>query len=206
MALPIFGLRFFYAWKAEVMTDSNPQESLADLIRQAQRTHEIIEAVDFDKLKAHDSEEVAKLEGVSEALGKLSDGEQVARVDGVDEVDNIDPTFAIKNELMMLLDESGLGERLGRVFGLGLGSSQPGSKSADIVPHREGLPAFDVVLAPNYAPADGAHGIFISYSGVFSAHVAEPITRHHWKILRSQPYDDNEELISIVQRYLDPAD
>lgn len=184
----------------------NDGESLADLIRQAQRTHEIIEAVNFDKLRAHDAEEVAKLDGVHEALSKLSEGEQVQRVDGVDEVDNLDPAFAIRNELMLLLDDQGLGERLSRIYTLGLRGSQPGSKPLEIVPHREGLPAFDVVIAPNYAPADGAHGIFVSYSGVFSAHVAEPITRHHWKILRSQPYDDNDELVSIVKRYLNPPD
>ena len=189
-------------------SESNPQkeESLSDLIRQAQRAHEIIDAVDFDKLKQHDSEEVGKLEGVREALDKLSVGEDVNRVDGVDEVANLDPAFAIRNELLLMLDEAGLGERVSRVYTLGLGSSQPGGKPAEIVPHREGLPAYDVCIAPNYAPADGAHGIFVSYNGVFSAHVAEPVTRHTWKILRSQPYDDHEELLKIVTRYRDPAD
>ncbi len=185
---------------------STESESLADLMKQAQKAHEIIEAVDFEKVASHDPEEVGKLQGVNEALGKLSEGEQVNRVDGLDEVENLDPAFAIKNELLLLLDDAGLGERLGRVYTLGLGSAQPGTKPAEIVPHREGLPAFDVVIAPNYAPADGAHGIFVSYSGVFSAHVPEPITRHHWKIMRSQPYDDNEELVSLVKRYLNPPD
>lgn len=185
---------------------THPAESISDLIRQARRAQEIIARVDFRKVADHDPDEVQKLEGVSEALGKLANGEDVDRIDGIDEVKNTDPRQAWIAELLELLDGVGYSDRVGRVCTLGPGDDPGSQKPLALVPHREGVPLHDLCLAPNFAPAEGAHGIFVSATGVFSAHVAHPYNRHKWKILRSQRYDSNAELLSIIVRYLNPPD
>ena len=182
------------------------KESLADLLRQAKRAQEIIGAVDFSKIATHDTDEVSKLRGITEALERLAEGEDVDRVDGVDEVHNTDPRQAWITELMGLLDNAGLSERVGRVFAIASGEERGRMKPLDMVPHREGVPLYDLCLAPNYAPSEGAHALFISATGVFSAHAAQPFNRHKWKILRSQRYDSDTELLAIIGHYLNPPE
>ncbi len=189
------------------MDRTNPnKESLADLLRQAKRAQEIIGAVDFAKIATHDSDEVGKLSGITDALERLSEGEDVDRVDGVDEVHNTDPRQAWVSDLMELLDNAGHSERIGRVFAIGSGEERGRMKPLDMVPHREGIPLHDLCLAPNYAPSEGAHALFISATGVFSAHASQPFNRHKWKILRSQRYDSEAELLAIIGRYLNPPE
>ncbi len=182
------------------------KESLADLMRQAKRAQEIIGAVDFGKIATHDTDEVSKLSGITEALERLSEGEVVDRVDGIDEVHNTDPRQAWITELMELLDSAGHSERVGRVFAIASGEERGRMKPLDMVPHREGIPLHDLCLAPNYAPSEGAHALFISATGVFSAHAAQPFNRHKWKILRSQRYDSDTELLAIIGHYLNPPE
>lgn len=183
-----------------------PRESIADLIRRARRAQEIISRVDFGKIASHDTEEVRKLSGVTEALEKLANGEEVDRVEGVDEVRNTDPRQAWIAELLEPLDGVGYGDRVGRVFALSAHDDKGLWKPLAMVPHREGVPLHDLCLAPNFSPAEGAYGIFISATGVFAAHVALPFNRHKWKVLRSQRYDSNAELLAIVVRYLNPSE
>jgi len=71
-----------------------------------------------------------------------------------------------------------------------------------LIPHRDGLPAFVVCLAPDHSPAEGEHGIFISERGVFSAPIPEPVTRHKWRILRSRLFDDFGEMLATVERFM----
>ncbi|MBM4204442.1 MAG: hypothetical protein FJ194_09880 [Gammaproteobacteria bacterium] len=187
-------------------TSNENKESITDLIRQARRAQEIISLVDFQKIAAHDAEEVDKLAGVTEALEKLNNGEVVDRIDGVDEVRNTDPRQAWIAELLEMLDVVGYSDRVGRVFALTAGEDKGHWKPLAMVPHREGVPLHDLCLAPNFSPAEGAHGLFISATGVFSAHVAQPFNRHERKVLRSQRYDTNAELLATIVRYLNPPD
>lgn len=189
------------------MDDTKPRkESLADLLRQAKRAQQIVAAVDFKKIASHDPDEVAKLDGVREALDKIAEGKEVDRVEGVDEVRNTDPRQAWVTALMDRLDDAGYSDRVGRVFAIGAGEERGRMKPLDMVPHREGVPLFDLCLAPNYAPSEGAHALFISATGVFSAHAAQPFNRHKWKILRSQRYDSEAEMLAIVGHYLNPPE
>ena len=187
-------------------THGRKEESLADLMKQVRRAQEIISQVDFEKIASHDADEVSKLGGVTDALEALSKGEEVSRVDGIDEVENSDPRQAWIADLMQLLDDSGYSDRVGRVYSINAGDDSGQWKPLALVPHREGIPLHDLCLAPDYAPAEGAHGLFISATGVFSAHVTLPFSRHKWKVQRSQRYDSNEELLAIVASYLEPPE
>ena len=75
-------------------------------------------------------------------------------------------------------------------------------KPLEFVAHQDGLPLFDICLAPDYSPADGAHGIFVSNRGVFSVMVPKPIVENRWRVLRSVPYESEAELIDTVRRYI----
>ncbi len=201
---PVRFSKMHYAFGMD--TSKQPKESIADLIRQARRAQEIISQVDFSKIADHDSDEVNKLGGITEALEKLANGEEVDRVDGVDEVRNTDPRQAWIAELLELLDGVGYSDRVGRVYSLAAGDEKGSWKPLAMVPHWEGVPLHDLCLAPNFSPAEGAHGIFVSATGVFAAHVAQPFNRHKWKVLHSQRYDSNAELLAIVVRYLNSTE
>ena len=45
-------------------------------------------------------------------------------------------------------------------------------------------------------------GIFVSSRGVFAAVVPEPVTKHRWRIVRSRPYDDEEEMLATIGRFM----
>jgi len=100
---------------------------------------------------------------------------------------------------MTALSDAGLADRLGRVFMHGDTNEMI---VIDLIPHRDGLPEFEVCLAPDHSPAEGAHGIFISERGVFAALIPEPVTRHKWRILRSRPFDDFAEMLDTVTRFM----
>ena len=183
------------------MADENPDDSVQDWIHRAKRAHDLVDRVDLDRVAAHDSDEVNKLDKLTEALNDLSEGQNVEYVPGVDEEDapTLDPNQIRRLELMEILDREGLSDRLGRVCMTG---AEEEIRPLDLIPHHDGLPDFDVCIAPEYTPADGAHGIFVSEKGVFSALIPEPVTRHKWRILRSRPFDDESEMVATVQRFL----
>lgn len=183
------------------MEDESSEDSIREWIDRARRAHELVERVDLRGVAAHDPQAVEKLKKVGSALDELSEGRNVRYLDGVDEDEapTLDEDRLRRSELMSLLAQSGLSDRLGRVFMEGAGN---GTVALDIVPHRDGLPEFDVCLAPDHSPADGAHGIFVSQLGVFSALIPDPPTRHRWRILRSRPFDDQREMLDIIRRFM----
>lgn len=186
------------------MDEPDPNESVQDWIDRARRAHDLVERVDLDGIAGHDPQAVDKLSKVSEALAHLSAGKDVEYVPGVDEDDapTLDEAQLRRSELMTVLAEAGLAERLGRVY---LHGAEEPVSALDLIPHRDGLPDFDVCIAPDHTPAEGAQGIFVSERGVFAALIPEPVTRHKWRILRSRPFDDHAEMIEIVRRFVSKA-
>jgi hypothetical protein len=177
--------------------------TLDELLEIAKRAQSIIAHLDLDAVAQHDPMEVEKLGRVADAMVALDQGEQVTYVPGVDEDQAgppvLDPHQVRKAELLALLDAAGLSERTGRVF---VSEAEPPTKPLESIPHHDGLPRFDVCVAPEYAPADGAHGIFVSDRGVFSVMVGAPVLENRWRVLRSMPYDSESEMIAIVKRYV----
>ena len=183
------------------MAEEQPTDSVQDWIHRAKRASDLVDRVDLDKLAEHDTEEVNKLDKIADALGSLSEGQNVDYVPGVDidEAPTLDEHQIRRSELMELLDREGLSDHLGRVY---MSGAEEAVRALDLIPHRDGLPDFDVCLAPEYTPADGAHGIFVSDRGVFSALIPEPVTRHKWRILRSRPFDDAGEMLTTIRRFM----
>ena len=169
-------------------------------IERAKRAHELVDAVDLNKVAAHDDIELSKLKAVNGALADLSHGEDVEHVEGVDEVVlELSPAEQQKAELLNLLTEAGWGSRIGRT--LWQQGNQEELRALELIPHREGLPAFETCVAPEQAVGNGYFALFISEHGIFGASVAEPPSKHHWHITRSRPYDTHPELLKCIEQF-----
>ena len=106
-----------------------------------------MDAVDLKKVAQHDSEEVAKVADVTEALSELESGHRISHVDGVDAVTpGIDERHEALEAIYARLSEAGWSERIGRILHAAGGVET--LKPLDLCPHREGLPEFSVCLAP----------------------------------------------------------
>lgn len=176
-------------------------EELDHLIKQAQRARQLVGAVDLQKVAAHDPTERAKLKNVGDALAQIDAGCEVEHVEGVDDVlPPVDEALERRSRLLLLLDDAGYGDRIGRVLMIEDGKSV--SRPLDLVPHTEGLPGYAICLACESATGTGAHALFVSESGVFAAAIATPFIKHHWRIQRSRPFDDDVELLATVEQFL----
>jgi len=99
-----------------------------------------------------------------------------------------------QQEVVAQLSDEGFAKRLGNVY-----DSMSDARSVPFseVKHARGLPVFDMVLAPDFSPVSGLHGIFISPLEVFTAVLADP-GDHEWKILKRRAYSSNEEMAKFV--------
>ncbi|NOX51200.1 MAG: hypothetical protein GXP16_11810 [Gammaproteobacteria bacterium] len=175
-------------------------ESLQDWIERAKRAHQLVDAVDLSKVAAHDKTEREKLDTISHALEHLDAGRPVEHVEGVDDVvPQIDATRARKTELLNTLANAGWGENIGRV--LHIEEAGQSLQPLELIPHNEGLPDYDICIAPQTAAGAGNFGIFVSPSGVFAASIHDPTSKHHWRIARSRPYDNEDELQQCVAQF-----
>lgn len=181
-------------------SDATDSESLDELISRAKRAHDLVEAVDLEKVAAHDASEVDKLSHVANALDEIAQGREVEHVEGVDEVMPVlDANQQRIAALLEHLSNAGYADRLGLLlYAAGADTSR---RPQNIVPHVEGLPAFDTCVAPEACVGSGYFGLFVSESGVFAAGVNEPVTKHHWRIYRSRPYDNLAELSQIISQF-----
>ena len=90
-------------------------------------------------------------------------------------------------------------ERMSRVLTLEDGEAT--LRPLEIIPHREGLPDFDVCIAPEEAVGLGNFALFVSATGIFAASINEPASKHLWRIARSRPYENFDELRGALQNY-----
>jgi len=99
------------------------------------------------------------------------------------------------------LELDGLSDRLGRLL---LSDPNDPVLSADGIPHRQGLPAFDFCVAPERLPASGCYGLFVNHRCVFAALLPEPMADSRWRLLHTRPYEGEHELLDAVRELLDP--
>ena len=180
--------------------DESSSDNLQAWIDRAKRAHELVDAVDLQKIAQHDDSEVGKLGAINNALNDLSQGGVVHHVEGVDEVvHELAPDDQRKVELLAKIADAGWASRLGRVL---LNTSEGMElKPLQLIPHREGLPQYDACVAPEQAVGLGNYGLFISEQGIFGASIGEPASKHHWHIARSRPYDNFAELQKCIEQF-----
>ncbi len=178
----------------------NDDDSLETWINRAKRAHELVDAVNLDKVAAHDAGEIHKLDSVSNALQQLSEGNVLDHVEGVDEVmPELDAEQQRRADLMAAIAEDGWVERMSRVLTLEDGDAT--LRPIEIIPHREGLPDFDLCVAPEEAVGLGNFALFVSATGIFAASINEPASKHLWRIARSRPYENFDELRGALRNY-----
>jgi hypothetical protein len=181
-------------------TAAESEDSLGNWIDRAKRAHELVDAVDLDKVAAHDPVELNKLGTVSQALNDLGRGKEIERVEGVDEVmPEIDEDQQRKAILFSDIASAGWVERMGRI--LCVDEEGTHVKPLELIPHKEGLPEFDICIAPEQRLSRGNYGLFISSHGIFAASISEPVSKHHWRIDRSRPYEADEELHKSIAQF-----
>ena len=173
-------------------------DTMQELLQRAQRTHELIAALDLKKVAEHDPAERDKLNAVSNALQTIASGEAVGPVEGVDQVATLGDSATNVATLTQHLDACGLTERIGRVW---CTSTQPSSmKPLEIIPHREGLPPFEFAIAPLSASGKGYFGLFVDANHVYAAQIAAPNSHHLWHVCAQEMYGRPEELVDCLTR------
>lgn len=104
-------------------------------------------------------------------------------------------TEARSAEIFELINSSGYGDRIGKVY---YAQSDAPIKALDGVEHRSGLPAFEVVLAPDYTPKNGVHAVFVTANSVYTAALCYPEKEHQWQVLENKPFDEDYEMLELL--------
>ena len=100
-----------------------------------------------------------------------------------------------RREVLESLSQAGLGGRLGKVYSTSIeGRLQPFRD----VPHKNGLPGFDMVMAPDFSPESGLHGIFVAAQEVMSCVLPGAEANRPWQVRERARYSTPEELVDIV--------
>ncbi|ARN75469.1 hypothetical protein [Oceanicoccus sagamiensis] len=185
-------------------------------------------SIDFQKILSHDSAEVEKLKGALASLQidrKRSDEslEQYASKpagpsgsnESFDSLDDLPPLddmamvgsdesvdqagfeapFSNKEQIIEALAAEGLDGRAGMVYNSFSDSRTLPFSQAH---HRRGVPQFDVVVAPDFAPVSGMHGVFITTSEIMSIILPSDNASADWQILKRKRFSSSEEMIDYL--------
>ncbi len=134
-----------------------------------------------------------------ERAGK-SDPSFLASVDSaIEAIEEVENGVLDQDPLVALLQGSGFGKRLDKIY-----TGDRGEPHMDIarLAHRNGLPPFEVALAPDYSPIDGLHGVFVTRRGVFTATIPHPIEDHEWRVVRNVPHESDKDLVKKVSGFV----
>jgi len=93
------------------------------------------------------------------------------------------------------LSRAGLGDRLGKLY---CSSAERRLLAFREAPHKLGLPQFDMVVAADYAPVSGYHGIFIGAQEVVSCVLPQPAESHQWQIRERHRFSDAVQAAELV--------
>jgi hypothetical protein len=187
------------------------------IINEAKKLLLVSQGLDYQKVLAHDGGEVEKLRNsllglnirwgdrsLADYANKLEappPGANSAVQKGSEGIDTqgvlSSNTVARQGKIVEALSEEGFSERSDCVY-----SSFVKSRSLPFkqVPHRHGLPDFDIVVAPDFSPNPGLHGIFISADAVMSITLAivEGQSAQLWQIEKQQNYSSQEQMVDYV--------
>ena len=172
----------------------------------------VSQAIDYQQIIANNRAEVAKLRKVVEAIrrkrlpadealimdpGPLAKAQDVGvmKSQGVPSREDPDVQRARRQDITRALVREGFDARLAKVYCSDTVSRSLAFKS---VPHRYGLREFDMVIAPDFCPQAGMHGIFIGRKEVYSAILVNPAERNDWRVLKQGPYQTLDEMVELV--------
>ncbi len=111
--------------------------------------------------------------------------------EGVVEADRL----AIYSGIMESLSADGLEGRVDMVYN---SASNSRTSQFDGVHHHRGIPEFNVVIAPDYAPVPGMHGVFISGTEVMSIILPSGDPAANWQVVKRKGYSDPGQMMEYL--------
>ncbi len=152
------------------------------LLRQAELILSASKKIDYARLVSHDPDEVRKFKQLLAELAlakpqrdqSLSDFAEPAHAPRKPKVVDLETAEKRqkqqlqerRRDILAALEKDGFNERMGKVYDSSADSRSIAFKD---VAHKRGLPPFDMVVAADYSPSAGLHGIFISAREIVSA-------------------------------------
>lgn len=179
---------------------------MKELIQRAEEFTRLCKSVDYQSVLAHDAAAVAALQDVLQVLKKTLPrggedlGDYASTQAGARQRSAAPESSAEKKALLErrrifveAFSQAGLGNRLGKIY-----SSTDDRRLLAFreVPHQAGLPQFDMVVAPDYSPVGGLHGIFIGSQEVMSCVL--PSESHQWQVRERHRFANNLQVVDLV--------
>lgn len=184
------------------------KENMKELIQRAEEFTRLCKSVDYQSVLAHDAAAVAALQDVllvlkktlprgGEDLGDYASAQVGARPRASTPDSSAEKKALLerRRHFVEAFSQAGLGNRLGKIY-----SSVDDRRLLAFreVPHQEGLPQFDMVVAPDYSPVGGLHGIFIGSQEVMSCVLPSPPESHQWQVRERHRFANNLQVVDLV--------
>jgi hypothetical protein len=179
----------------------NSKDDIDNLLRQAVDLVEICKRLDYQQIIAHKPEAVAALQDAMRVIrGTLPNAEPLenyASKPVTPEPAPVDKAALLerRRQLVEVLGHAGLAERLGKVYNTEAEQRLIAFKD---IPHKQGLPQFDLVVGPDFSPQSGFHGIFIGEQEVMSCLLPAPADTVQWQIRERHRFANLEQAVDLV--------
>lgn len=179
----------------------NNRDDIDHLLRQAVDLVEMCKRLDYQQIIAHKPEAVAALKDAVRIIrGSLSGDEALenyAAKPVVREPAPIDKAALLerRRQLVEAFGHAGLAERLGKVY---CSETSQRLLAFKDIPHKQGLPQFDLVVGPDFAPQSGYHGIFIGEQEVISCVLPLPCDTMQWQIRERHRFASLDQVVDLV--------
>lgn len=181
---------------------TSSKDDIQQLLNQAVDLVELCKRLDYQQIIAHKPEAVQALQDAMRVIrGTLSDSgeslEDYAAKPEVREPQPVDKAALLerRRQLVEVLGHAGLAERLGKVYNTEAVQRLIPFKD---IPHKQGLPPFDLVVGPDFAPQSGFHGIFIGEQEVMSCLLPLPGNTVQWQIRERHRFASLEQAVDLV--------
>lgn len=178
------------------------KDDINQLLRQAVDLVEMCKRLDYQQIIAHKPEAVEALKDAmriirgslpqsGEALGDYAEKPVVREPPPVDKAALLER----RRHLVEVLGHAGLAERLGKIYCTEVAQRLIAFKD---IPHKQGLPQFDLVVGPDFAPQGGYHGIFIGEQEVMSCLLPLPCDTVQWQIRERHRFASLDQAVDLV--------
>ncbi len=180
--------------------NNKDKDDIQQLLRQAVDLVEICKRLDYQQIIAHKPEAVAALKDAVRIIrGSIDDEslEDYASKPVIREPEPVDKAALLerRRQLVEVLGHAGLAERLGKVY-----STEAAQRLIPFkeIPHKHGLPQFDLVVGPDFSPQSGYHGIFIGEQEVLSCLLPAPAETLQWQIRERHRFADLDQAVDLI--------
>lgn len=191
------------------------------ILKNAEALLSAFKRIDFQKVLNHDVVEVEKLKDVlvslqialkhpTEPLDQYiskadSSGQSIlplknkTELNATDQYNRLDSPFKGRDDMIKALAAAGFAGRVGLVY-----SSFSDNRTLNFnqTHHCRGLPPFELVVAPDFAPISGVHGVFISTTEIMSVILPADNADANWQILKRKTFTDRKVMMDFLSLVL----